>query len=45
MSIAVIIPTYKAPRQLKNTVASIVNLKSVDFNIYLSVDGEEEGII
>ena len=43
MKIAVIIPTYKAHKTIKNTIASIINQMGVDFNIYLSVDGEEIG--
>lgn len=42
-TIAVIMPTYKSHKTIMYSIASIVNQVGIDFKIYVSVDGEEEG--
>lgn len=41
--IAVIMPVYKAHDTIKRTLSSIAMQSHIDFNVYLMVDGEEEG--
>ena len=41
--IAIIMPTYKAHKTIKRTLASMVNQMGPSYRIYISVDGEQEG--
>ena len=36
-------PVYKAHDTIKRTLSSIAMQSHIDFNVYLMVDGEEEG--